>query len=147
VVVNRDGILRLPTLSAKLLGIQTAKSLSSHGEIATAAGKFVTLELEVTNLEDSPVEFDEAQEQVLLLLDGNIHFEDADVERDFIGTSFLRQGVRIQPQGTQTGTITFDIPNSSVPSLRKNGNLNIANFGVKGLPHVQKELGAIRTYQ
>jgi hypothetical protein len=147
VVVNKSSVLELPTLSAKLLGISSAKSATALGETVEANGQFVTLELEVTNRTNAPATFDEYQEQVALYLDGNTYTEDFNVQNGAIQTSFLWQGTAIQPQNSQTGTVTFDVPDKLLSELNKSGNIDIANFGSEEEVEAQKEIGTIRTYQ
>lgn len=148
VVVDKGSVLELPTLDAKLLGIRTARTATSKYEGAeTANGVFVTCELEITNRTHAPETFDEYQEQVSLLIDGNVYTEDFEVQNGTIQTSFLWQGTAIQPQNAQVGTVTFDIPASVLTDLEKTGNLNFANFGSEGEVLSQDEVGVIRTYQ
>jgi hypothetical protein len=147
VVVNRNSMLRLDELNAKLLGIEVNESISDEfGEVAVADGAFVTFTLSVTNKLSSPALFDSYQGQVSLLTGPGTYTQDFDVQNGFVEDSFLWNGEEIQPSGTQTGSVTFDIPGKIIPKIERDGNLQIRNFSEEGEEN-PSQLGVIRTYE
>ena len=147
VVVNRDGVLKLPDLEAKLLDIREAKTISGEsGESATAEeGTYAIVELSITNRTDEPAKFEGSQ--ILIWVGGGPYREDLKGKSQIEKKSFLWQDTPIQPQDSQVGTVVFDVPSSVLKSLDEDGNVDIANFGSKGDVLAQDEIGTIRTYQ
>lgn len=143
VVVNKGSTLELKSLDAKLLGIQTNKSLSSDYASETASGVYVTAELAITNKTHGPAEFEEGQ--CTLLIDGNVYTQDFEVQNGTEQRSFLWSVEGgIPAQGTVTGTVTFDVPAKVARHVGKTGNIDISNFGEE--VGNTGELGVIRTY-
>ena len=150
VVANMHSPLKLETLAVELKGVDEKKSISSLGETETASGIYVSFELEVKNLTHVPAEFRE--EQTVLVLDENIYTQNFEVQNGFEQNSFMWQGKDIQPQGVETGTVTFDIPPQVARNLTANGNLDVINFGAETFGEgeeffEQDEYGVIRTYK
>jgi len=142
-VVDRQSTLEMETLDAKLLGIRKNKTLSSDLGSETASGIFVTFELSITNRTHTPATFEEGQ--CWLYIDENVYTQDFEVQNGIEQQSFLWQGQEIQPQNSQVGTVTFDVPSSVLTDLEKGGNLDFGNFGSEG--EEGHEIGTIRTYQ
>lgn len=143
VVVNKGSTLELKGLDAKLLGVQTNKSLGSEYGSETASGVYVTAELAITNKTHGPAEFEESQ--CTLLIDNNVYTQDFEVQNGTEQRSFLWSVEGgIPAQGTVTGTVTFDVPAKVAKRVGKTGNIDISNFGEE--VGNASELGVIRTY-
>lgn len=148
IVVNEGSTLKLRELEVDLLGIQKEKTVSDeYGTAKSAGGTYVIFKLEVRNRTNVPVYFDSNQSQAYLYINGNIYTQDFDVENYALDDSFVNQFEEIQPKGTQTGTIAFDVPNSVLSGLERTGNLNIVNFSEENQGLNAEEIGTIRTYQ
>lgn len=145
-VVNRDGVLKLPSLEAEMLDLRKTKTLTGEsGASATAKnGTYAVVELSITNRTDAPEKFEDSQ---IVLWVGGPYTADAEVQRKVEKKSFLGQNTTIQPGDTQVGTVVFDMSNSDFKDLDKEGNVDIVNFGSKGEVLTQDEIGTIRTYQ
>jgi Domain of unknown function (DUF4352) len=147
-VVNRDSTLQLPELSAKLAGIELTDAVGGQYESETADGTFAVFTLEIKNKLHTPTEFDEYQEQVSLLVNGNTYTQDFDAENGPLENSFLWMGEAIQPEATETGAVVFDLPKPVARKVEDEGNLQILNFSdtssYGGTP--SKPVGVIRTY-
>lgn len=144
-VVNRDGVLKMPTLEAEMLDLrETGTITGASGKSATAKGTFAVVELSITNRTDAPEKFEDSQ---IVLWVGGPYTADAKVQRTVESKSFLGQNTPIQPGDTQVGTVVFDLSRSDVKALDKEGNVDIVNFGSKGEVLTQDEIGTIRTYQ
>jgi Domain of unknown function (DUF4352) len=147
VVVNRDGLLKLPTLEAEMLDLRETRTITDEsGGSATAKGTYVIVELSITNHTDAPERFEDSQ---IVLLAGGPYTADAKVQSTVERKSFLGQDTPIQPGDSQVGTVVFDLPSSAFKALdtEGEGNLNIVNFGSRGEIFEQGEIGVIRTYQ
>lgn len=148
-VVNMGSTLKMETLEARLLDIKEQKSITDLGETATANGIYTSFEIEVTNLTHAPVELEESQ--VVLFLDESTYTQDFNVQNGFEQQSFLWQATPIQPQGSMTGTVTFDLPEKVVKKVTTDGNLDFVNFGTEIYGgeefFEQDEVGTIRTYK
>lgn len=148
VVADMGSTLKLRELNAKLLGMETAKTITGeYGESKTANGVYVIFNLEITNKLSSPARFDSFQEQTALLLGENEYTEDFDVENYALDSSFLNLYDEIQPDTSQSGTVAFDVPKKLVPDLYKTGNLFILNFSDEGEEGEITQYGLFRTYQ
>jgi Domain of unknown function (DUF4352) len=145
VVVNRDGVLKLPTLEAEMLDLRETKTITGEsGGSATAKGTYAIVELSITNRTDAPERFEDSQ---IVLWVGGPYTADAKVQSKVERKSFLGQDTPIQPGDSQVGTVVFDLPNTGFKALDREGNLDIVNFGSKGEVLAQGEIGTIRTYQ
>lgn len=147
VVVDKGSTLKLKELNVQMLGLETTKSITGeYGESKTANGIYVVIELEVTNKMHSPVYFDGNQEQTALYLGENEYTEDFEAENYVQDDSFVNSFEKLQPQAPVAGTVVFDVPKSMLSSLRRNGNLDIANFSDEGEGDWD-QIGVIRTYK
>lgn len=147
-VVNRDSLLRMRELNVRLVNVEVTDTLSGAIDTQAARGKFVILTLAVTNKLDSPVSFDDSQDQVALISDGKTYSEDFDAENGGIESSFVWQSEEIQPEETLTGTIVFDIPEKAAAEFQSAdaaGNLAITNFS-DGINEEPSIVGVIRLY-
>lgn len=146
-VVNRDSLLRLPELHARLLDVELTDTISGGFTSDVANGTFAIFTLEITNKLNAPVEFDEFQEQVALSAMGNVYTEDFDAANGPLESSFLWIGEEIQPDGSLTGDVVFDVPEKAARRIEKEGNLTILNFSdVESPGSPSKPVGVIRTY-
>lgn len=145
-VVNRDGVLKMPSLEAEMLDLRETKTITGEsGASATAKkGTYAIVELSITNRTDAPEKFEDSQ---IVLWVGGPYTADAAVQRKVEKKSFLGQNTPIQPGETQVGTVVFDMSNADFKDLDKEGNVDIVNFGSKGEVLTQDEIGTIRTYQ
>jgi hypothetical protein len=150
VVVNRGDLLELETLDARLEGMREGTTMSGpEGTKLAANGKeFATFDVEITNTTDKPQSVGESQ----LALAGGWG-EDAGVERGYEPHSFLSRPTPIAPGETADGTVTFQMETKAVDFLRKEGNLDVDNFGAGNGDYTpeevfdQPELGVMRTYE
>jgi hypothetical protein len=145
VVVNRDGVLKLPTLEAEMLDLRGTKTITGEsGGSATTKGVYAIVELSITNRTDIPERFEDSQ---IVLWVGGPYTADAKVQSKVERKSFLGQDTPIQPGDSQVGTVVFDLTSTGFKALDTKGNLDIVNFGSKGEVLTQDEIGTIRTYQ
>lgn len=150
VVVNRNSTVRLPELSARIVGIETTDVISDLGTVTRPNGVFLIFTLEVENRLSAPVEFDtdgqtlytagRGGKGVEFTPDSNATFEHPD--------SFVRQGEEIQPGTAQVGTVVFDVSQEGVGELEKTGNLYLWNFSDATVSAKRAKLpvGTFRTY-
>lgn len=152
VVVNRGDLLELETLDARLEGMREVTTMSGPEgtRLAPHGKKFVTFDVEITNNTGKPQTVGESQ----LALAGGWG-EDTAVERGYEPRSFPSRADPIAPGETVGGTVTFRMTAAGVENLRKEGNLDIDNFGAGGADgdyapeevFDQPELGVMRTYE
>jgi hypothetical protein len=131
VIVDEDHTLKLPTLWGSLSGIHTAKTLTNDAAVATAQGQFLIATLGINNKLATPQTFDPGHtQQAGLILDGAVYKEDPEAE-NADSDSCLRQNGPIQPGGTVTCDVIFDLPASAAADLGKrgSGDLYLVNFG------------------
>ena len=148
VVVDKGSLLKLRELNVRLLSMKTTDTVSGEfGESKTANGTFVIFDLEVLNKANSPMYFDDSQEQVYLYLGDNEYTEDFEVENYVLDDSFVNKFEEVQPETATTGTVAFDIPPKLVGDLQRNGNLAIFNFSDAGEAGAATQSGIIRTYK
>ena len=146
-VVNRDGVLELSNLEAKLLDLRKAKAISSGSGESTAAKErtYAIFELSITNRGDAPATFEEGQ--TVVFVNGALYRPGVKLQKNE-EESFLSQNASIQPEDTQVGTVTFNMWIKDFEELeRKDGNLDMVEFGSKGEVLQQEEVGTIRLYQ
>ncbi len=149
VVVDRGDTLNLQTLAARLEGTRERASLSGPAGTEAAQGRFFTFDLAITNMADYSVTL--VKDQLTLLL-GKPYGEDIEVEKRFEPHSLLVQKRLILPGETVHGTVTFEVPTEEVGRVAETGNLEIANFGVRGDAYEPEaifndsEMGVMRTY-
>lgn len=150
VVVNQHSVLKLPSLEARLLGIDQRKTIDGPGGSKTTKGKFAIFDLAITNLTDAPAKVVEGQCMLYLV---GLYSEAVEVEERFEPQSFLHRDQEIPPQGTEEGTVVFSLGNHRAPKLRTDGNLDCVNLGSSVSPlepeglFDEPEYGVIRTYQ
>lgn len=146
VVVDKDGVLKLPSLEAEMLDLRETKTITGEsGASATAKnGTYAVVELSITNRTDAPEKFEDSQ---IVLWVGGPYTADAKVQSKVESKSFLGQDTPIQPGDSQVGTVVFDMSSADFKDLDKEGNVDIVNFGSKGEVLTQDEIGTIRTYQ
>lgn len=85
VVVDRNSVLKLSELNARLISVDSNAVRSNPGMgTERAGGEFVTFELEITNKLSQPDYFDDFQDQVKLSLRGATYTQDFDVQNGVI---------------------------------------------------------------
>lgn len=140
----------MPSLEARLLGIDQRKTIDGPGGSKTTKGKFVVFDLAITNLTEAPEKV--AAGQCMLYL-GGIYSEAVEAEERFEPRSFLHRDQEIPPQGTAEGAVVFSVGNNRAAKLRTEGNLDCVNLGTSVSPlepeglFYEPEYGVIRTYQ
>lgn len=150
VVVNKDGVLKLPSLEARLLGVHERKTTKGPTGSKTATGRFLVFDLAVTNRTDAPATVAEGQFMLFL---GGLHSEAVEVEEDYEPRSFLARDRAIPPHGTESETVTFSVSAKGAALLSTAGNLDVVNLGTSVSPFepealfTESEYGVIRTYQ
>jgi hypothetical protein len=148
-VVNVGDPVELRTLTARLEGTRETASLSGPAGTKRAQGKFVTFDLAITNREPHPEVLGKGQ-MVLVLAES--HGPDLEAERRYEPHSFLAHRHPIRPGETVHGTVTFEVPPGELDEVTEHGNLDIANFGLRGdafNPNAVlqgSEVGVMRTY-
>lgn len=152
VVVDKHSVLKLDSLEAKLEGVSERKRTSGPLGAKTASGTYVVFDLALTNLTKSPQTFTGDQTRLQLRYEVG---EDVAIDRDHEPRSFLARRREIPPHGSEVGTVTFEVSRQEVELLKKQGNLDIGNFGASTPegnyePEAMfegSEYGVIRTYQ
>lgn len=149
-IVDEDHTLKLRTLWGSLVGVHTAKSLTNDAAVATAHGEFLIATLGIVNKLAHPQSFDQGHtQQAGVILGGAVYKEDLTAENADSSSCLRQNGGPIQPGGTETCDVIFDLPASAVANLGKHGSgdLYLVNFGsdLSGsiLPHT---VGQIRLY-
>ena len=147
VVVNKDSILTLDQLTARLVGISTADTLQgpSLGP-ESASGVFVIASVEITNTTNKPQTYDSSGDATSLTLGNDVYTEDFDVENGTATDSFVWRTEELQPDESMTGTLVYDVPANAVDHLETDGYLSLANFRDDSGLQRAKQLGLIRTY-
>jgi hypothetical protein len=150
VVVDRHSVLRMGTLEAKLLGIRDRKTIRGPAGSKTANGRFLTVDLAVTNTTDEPAAVVAGQ---FVLFADELHGESVKVDEKYEPRSFLSRGQEIPPKGVESGTVTFAISTEEAESVPKSGNFDVAPLGdaapasnPRALFH-GSEYGVIRMYK
>jgi hypothetical protein len=148
VVVDYGHTVRLKTLDARLLGIKEGTTVGGPAGTELAKGRFETVTLAITNRTDEPRSIGE--DQVVLLLQ-RVYPEDVAAEEDE-PRSFLARRLSIPPGATARGTLVFQIPPGQAKVLRREGNLDLANFSDSEDYEPERaveggEDGVIRTYR
>ncbi len=126
VVVDRHSTLRMGTLEAKLLGIRDRKTIRGPAGSKAAEGKFVTVEVAVTNTTDAPAAVVAGQ---FVLFAGELHSESVKVDEKYEPRSFLSRAREIPPKGTEKGTVTFAVSTEEAESVPESGNFDVASLG------------------
>ena len=150
-IVDENHTLTLKSLSAKLVGVRTAKSLASTTAAATANGDFVVATITITNKLPAPQTFDPSgTQQAGLILDGAVFKEAVMAESQADANSCVKlHGTPIQPGSSETCDVIFDVPASAAADLGKHGSgdLYLVNFGSDLATSVYPQtMGQIRLY-
>jgi hypothetical protein len=150
VVVDRHTRLRIGTLEAELLGIRNRGTLHGPAGRKAAEGKFVTVEVALTNTTDALAAAEAGQ---FLLYAYGFHSEAVGVDRKYEPRSFLARHEKIPAKGTEVGTVTFEMSTEEADSVPGNANFDIVDFGDPvpiSRPNAienKAEYGVIRTYK
>jgi hypothetical protein len=126
VVVDRHSTLRMGTLEAKLLGIRDRKTIRGPEGSKTTGGKFVTLDVAVTNTTEAPAAVVAGQ---FVLFADELHPESVEVDKKYEPRSFLSRAREIPPKGIETGTVTFAVSTEEAESVPESGNFDVASLG------------------
>lgn len=126
VVVDRHSGLRMGTLEAKLLGVRDRKTIRGPAGSKTAGGRFVTVEVAVTNTTDAPAAVVAGQ---FVLFADELHSESVEVDEKYEPRSFLSRAQEIPPKGTERGAVTFAVSTEEAESVPESGNFDIATLG------------------
>jgi hypothetical protein len=150
VVANIGDTLKIETLAARLEGIRDTASLSGPGGTEAAQGRFLIFDLAITNRNPNSALL--GKDQIVLLAGGERLGEDIEAERHYEPHSFLTHRHPIRPGETVHGTVVFQVSAGEAKGIGELGNLDIANFGVRGDAFDVKtvldvpEIGVMRTY-
>jgi hypothetical protein len=137
---QRQETLNLKTLSAKLIGVRAAHSLS-HGSnhTSTARGEYLIITLNITNNLTSRETFARAGAiQTILVAGAHYHGEAFNAEKTD-PNSFITRNGPIEPRASEAADIIFDVPRVAATTVMNetDGGLFIGNFGddlSRGLP-------------
>ena len=129
--------IKLKTLTVQFVGARSASSVSDSSGVAsaTANGTFEIITLRVTNNSSTPqtVESVGANSFVLetLARGSKTYSESFQAENGADQNSFVtNNSAPIQPDGSQTGDVVFDLPASGLASIRSSGAaLLFGDFG------------------
>jgi hypothetical protein len=148
VTVNKSHTVKLKTLTARLNGIRVVDSVSTDdGYISeTASGKFVILSVTITNRTSSPQVFEgSGNASASLAIDSGVYSQDFDASNQADPASFVSQDDPIQPGGSKTGDLIFDLPSKRVPKVYTQGVLSLINLGADS--ETTRTVGLIRLYK
>lgn len=150
VIVDQNHTLNLKTLSAKLAGVRTAKTLASAAGTTTASGDFVIASVTIKNKLPARQTFDQANtQQAGLILNGAVFKEAVGAESHADANSCLQVHAAIQPGNSETCDVIFDVPTTAADVLGKHGSgdLFVVNFGSDLAASVPPQtIGQIRLY-
>jgi hypothetical protein len=144
-VVNKDSMVRIPEVSARLVSIEQVKTLSSDIDTLTANGIYVIFRVAVKNRLNVPTAVEEGQ-FVLVVNDKN-YTENFDAENGVVEDSFVWQSDDLQPGETRTGALVFDIPTPAAGEVERVGNLSVVPFSEVGYSERPTHVGSIRLYE
>jgi len=119
-IVNAPSVLHTPVLAAKLVGVDTASSISgrtSFDRPTKARGRFVAVAFRLNNTGDQPLEFLDEK----LLVDGKTYSADDDVEFNLNP----KDPLPLQPGEKATLRAAFDVPPSVADRVRATGALSL----------------------
>jgi hypothetical protein len=150
VIVNRNHILRLPTLRASLDSVNAVDALSGT-KPTTGQTKFVIASITITNHLSLPQSIDKSgTQQAGLILDGTVYKESAGVEKSSDPSSCQISTPKISPGSSATCDVVFQVPAASASDLGTHGraDLYVVDFGsdLAGNPPPQT-VGEIRLYR
>jgi Domain of unknown function (DUF4352) len=140
-VVNKAHLLHGKQYDARILATRSVKTVGK----VKAHGIFEIVKLAVTNTLTTPQAFDRRSDLVFLLVDGKYFGERSEAEVQSLDPFRLRRGA-IQPDGTATGTVVFDVPMQVQKDLTVMGsNLILVNYEdeSKGFPNGSQPLRAL----
>jgi hypothetical protein len=119
-IVNAPSILHTPVLDAKLVGVDTAKSISgrtSFDRPDKARGTFVAVAYRLNNTGDQPLEFLDEK----LVVDGKTYTADSGVDFDLNP----KDPLPLQPGEKATLRAAFDVPPAVADRVRADGALSL----------------------
>jgi hypothetical protein len=148
ITVNKAHTVKLKTLTARLNGIRVVDSVSTDGGYIskTASGKFVILSVTVANRTSSPQVFQGVGDDTAkLAIDSGVYTQDFDASNQADQASFVSQDDPIQPGGSKTGDLIFDLPSRRVAKVYTQGVLSVINLGAD--PETTRTVGLIRLYK
>jgi hypothetical protein len=133
-IAHQSNAVHLKTLTARVIGVSTAETLSGSTGSATAIGRFVVVSLAIANQADSPESFDRiGAEQTRFVGNGKSYSEDFNAENGGDPRSCVRAAMTatsIQPGESATCDVVFDLPASAIERARTDRfSLIVANFG------------------
>jgi hypothetical protein len=117
-IVNAPSILHTPVLDAKLIGVDTAKSISgrtSFDRPDKARGTFVAVAIRLNNTGDQPLEFLDQK----LVVDGKTYTADSDVDFNLNP----KDPLPLQPGEKATLRAAFDVPTDVAGRAKADGAL------------------------
>lgn len=149
-IVNRNHVLRLPTLDVSLDRAHAVSALSG-AKPARAQMQFVIVSVTITNHLSLPQTIDKAgTQQFGLILDGTVYKESVGVEKASDPISCHTANPRIDPGSSATCELVFEVPSQSAVDLEKHGraDLYVVDFGsdLAANPPPQA-VGQIRLYR
>jgi hypothetical protein len=111
-------------------------TLAANTQSATATGRFLVITLGVTNDADSPEMFGPPGiQQTEIVGHGRSYSEDFAAENGPDPRSCVSMQGSIQPQGTATCDVVYDMPTPAIARARTHGlGLLVANFGDNLVP-------------
>lgn len=120
-VVRGDSPVRLDDVAVSLQSMRKTRVVRDPvlEERATAEDIFLLTRLKVTNRGSEPKTFNEQEDQVVLLI-GENQYSTVDYEVQGPVKPLLIQQT-IQPGGSKTGYVVFDVPRRGVRQLEKRG--------------------------
>jgi hypothetical protein len=151
VIVDQNHTLRLSTLSAKLAGVTTSKTVTGATATSAATGEFVTAALTITNKLHAPQSFDHAQTQQAGLILAGAVFKEAVAAESQSGADACRKhdATAIEPGKSMTCDVIFDVPAGAAADVGRpgSGDLYLVNFGSDLAGRVVPQtIGQIRLY-
>jgi hypothetical protein len=119
-IVNAPSILHTPVLDAKLVGVDTAKSISgrtSFDRPDKARGTFVAVAIRLNNTGDQPLDFLDQK----LIVDGKTYTADSDVDFNLNP----KDPLPLQPGEKATLRAAFDVPPDVADRAKAEGALSL----------------------
>jgi hypothetical protein len=149
VIVNREHVLRLHTLSASIGNVRAVSALSGSAP-TNSQTKFVLVSVTITNDLALPQTVNKSgTQQMGLILDGTVYKEAVSAERSSDPSSCASQHGTFGKGASVTCDVVFEVPAQSAADLGKHGraDLYVVDFGsdLAGSPPPQT-VGQIRLY-
>lgn len=147
-VVNKNQVLDLEQLDAKVVNVQTEKAVqSAPTRKAVARGRFVIVTLQVKNKLGKPQRFGGPGFEQAELAIGGIQYPEGAAATSLLRAAFLGRGP-IDGGKTVTGSVAFEVPTKAAQNLvKEKAVLAIANFNDAGKIDTTKRLGIIRLWK